>query len=52
MVLGIWHWRSIGYMELYSSVGITLGFSFLVVAADEWMHAARHARQSGGVTAH
>ena len=54
IAVGIWYWREAGYMELYSSLGITLGFSFLVVGVDEWMHAARHARHGGSatVTAH
>lgn len=48
MGYGVWIWLSEGYMGLWSSIGITLGFSFLVVGVDEWMHAVRHARHPGG----
>ena len=40
-----------GVMGLWSSISITLGFSFLVVGADEWVHAVRAQRRAaaGGV---
>jgi hypothetical protein len=42
--VGIEWWWEAAVMGLWSSVLIVLGFSFLVVGADEWMHALRHQR--------
>jgi heme/copper-type cytochrome/quinol oxidase subunit 3 len=33
-------------MGLWSSISIVLGFSFLVVGADEWVHAVRAERRA------
>jgi len=44
--LGLQMWWAQGVMTLWPSVLITMGFSFLVVAIDEWMHALRHQRQA------
>jgi len=47
MGFGFHLWREAGVMGLWSSICTTLGFSFLVVGADEWMHAVRAQRRAG-----
>jgi hypothetical protein len=38
-----WLW----HLGLWDSIGICLGFSLLVVGADEWMHARRRRQREG-----
>jgi len=44
--MGIHLWVAGGVMGLWSTVCIVLGFSFLVVGADEWVHAVRAQRRT------
>jgi hypothetical protein len=46
MVIGIHLWLAAGVMGLWSSVCTVLGFSFLVVGTDEWLHAVRAQRRA------
>ena len=39
---GVHGWVSGGYLGLWDSIIITLGFSFLVVGMDELIHMRRH----------
>ena len=46
IVIGINLWLAAGVMGLWSSICTVLGFSFLVVGADEWVHAVRAQRRA------
>jgi len=48
MIVGINMWLTNGVMGLWSSVCTVLGFSFLVVGTDEWIHASRAQRRLAG----